>query len=425
MIRQLSDAQKSTNKYDPYMLKIKSTQNMKITATLIVYSLLLIHSHIVTAAQDNEPAITMNQLLLQSIKRIGNKNYHTIEQVNDVSPWLAAAPSVRLSLLQSDNSFGNDEYEISVNLPIKTRQHRRLDSALVENSENLKAMANNSRKLLISGLIRESLWSYILAKKMHEIESKKYDWLKKQRTILLDLIAVGDKSSQGLLFLEKRLLNAELLMLELSQQAEMKISQYEKITGSRNIPQNYIEASIANHEMRFNSHPQVQVIQSELEQSTLIYHQSGSASDPWNVALTAKEVRNIDINEKQLGVQLEIPLAFTNRKTQVNKSIWLKEQTDLSFTQQNLYRTFISQFAALKTEHSFLLQKQTILLKQKDLTKDIFSQLHTLQNSNELELDIFYQRMVELQASIYQAELNQIYINQNQSRQNQLVGVSL
>ena len=91
----------------------------------------------------------------------------------------------------------------------------------------------------------------------------------------------------------------------------------------------------------------------------------------------------------------------------------------------NFEQLFTNEITQLKSEHRFLLEKQKLLQQQSDKTKQIFSQLEQLRNNNELNRDLFYQRMVNLISISHQAELNQLYINQNQSRQQQLAGVSL
>lgn len=368
---------------------------------------------------------TRSQLLTNSLERMQFLPSVGNEELKDISPWLANAPSLQLSVMKSNESLGSDEYQVSLNLPIKSSQHRRLDKALVASSKQIKYANSTIQSLLLSGLIRESLWGYVLATKQQEIEEKKNLWLKQQRVNVNKLINVGARTVESLLFVDKRLLDSNLLILELKNESAIKLSQYKKLTGTTQLPTNRVEESVQDFEYLITQHPDVKMMKIALEQSNLAFEQSGNASNPLNIAFTARDVETIEFNDKQLGVQFEVPLSFANKKTQLSKSVWLNEQIDISSQMQNYYLILSSQFEALKTEHIFLINKQKLLLEQAELTKKIIARLESLRSNNELEQDIFYQRMIDLHASIHQADLNQIYIYQNLSRQNQLAGVSL
>jgi|GEM_PF-1977053 len=400
----------------------------KILKLLFLFSIFLtyqVFSQDVTEVAEHQEQLTRSQILDNSVDNMSFTPFTGKQELEDISSWLANAPSLQLSIMNSHKSLGSDEFETSINLPIKSNQHRRLDKAMLVSSKQMNRTNLALQKLMLSGLIRESVWDYVLAIKKEEIEQKKKLWLEQQRENIVELINVGDMTAESLLFLDKRLLDSNLIILELKNEAAIKLSQYQKITGSKQLPSDKVEESIKGFKQLINQHPKIEALKIALEQSNLNYEQSGSSSSVWNVALTTRDVKNIDFDDKQLGFQIEVPLSFSNKKSQANKTVWLKEQMELSNQLQSFYIALSSQYEALKTANKFLLKKQKLLQEQAQLTKKIVSKLKLLRSNNELEQDVFYQRMIELQTSIYEKEINQVYIYQNLSRQNQLAGVSL
>ena len=141
--------------------------------------------------------------------------------------------------------------------------------------------------------------------------------------------------------------------------------------------------------------------------------------------MSATEITTNGVNDRQYGLAVEVPIGLRKNTSQSDQSTWQIEQNELSDQLMNFEQLFTNEITQLKSEHRFLLEKQKLLQQQSDKTKQIFSQLEQLRNNNELNRDLFYQRMVNLISISHQAELNQLYINQNQSRQQQLAGVSL
>ena len=94
------------------------------------------------------------------------------------------------------------------------------------------------------------MWEYKIAVKKSEIEKIKLDWLNKQQIQLAQLVQSGS-SNLDLLFVEKQILDAQLLILEFNQQAGMRLIQFENITGEKNIPENFYENGHIKYEWNF------------------------------------------------------------------------------------------------------------------------------------------------------------------------------
>ncbi len=374
----------------------------------------------VAALEDFSPQV----LLAKSLNRLDVNQFASTEKLSEVSDWLVGLPSVSLSLLNSDNNLGTDEYELSVNLPFKTRARKNLDKQLLLQSQSFVAIAQKRQALFVSGLIRESIWQYKIALKQHEIEQNKLNWLNKQMVLLNQLVKSGG-SNLDLLFVEKQVFAEKLLLLELEQQVQLRQKQFRQITGEDTVPKNFYEDGINDERAIFAQHPNVQQLQLSMQQADVLYELSGKSSNPINVSLTALDIRATGANDRQYGIGIEVPIGLGKSKTQADSSNWLQQQNSLSNQLITFERTFSTQFLALRNEHKFLSQKQSLLEQQALKTQQIFNKLEQLRNNNELNQGLFYQRMIELIAAMHQGELNQLYITQNQSRQKQLAGASL
>jgi len=363
-------------------------------------------------------------LLSQSLNRFDLNKFDNEKEVNEVSSWLVGLPTIQLSLQQSDRKLGTDECQISLNLPFKSRTRINLDKQLLNTSKSFKNIADKKKALFVSGLIRETIWNYKIAIKKRDVEEMKLDWLEKQQSLLVKLVQSGG-SNLDLLFVEKQLLEVKLLILEFNQEAQMRLIQFQGITGETTTPEKFFEGDITDELTVLNRHPTVQQLQLAIEQSSIKYKLAGKPNSPINLSLTTLEINAVGANDRQYGIALEMPIGLRKSKTQTDHSIWLQEQNDLSDQLMTFERNFLTLFSELKGTHQFLNKKQALLERQSIKTKQIFAKLEQLRKNNELNPGLFFQRMIALITSIHQVELNQIYIYQNQSRQKQLAGVSL
>ena len=365
-----------------------------------------------------------HQLLTSSLNRFNETQFDSAEELQQVSSWLHGLPTVQLSTLQSDNNLGDDEYELSFNVPFKSAARRNLDEQLRQITETYKSVVHKKRALFISGLLRETIWNYRVAEKQQSVEQSKLDWLHKQQTLLAQLQQSGN-SNLDLLMVENQIIETELSILTFKQEAQSRLIQFQNITGENTIPEWFYENEVVAATSLLNQHPSVEQLQLALQQSSVKHQLAGKASHPINLALSATEITAYGVNDRQYGLAVELPIGMRKNTSQTDQSNWQIEQDELSDQLMNFEQLFSNQITQLKAEHHFLLEKQKLLQQQSDKTKKIFSQLEQLRNNNELNRDLYYQRMVNLISNSHQAELNQLYINQNQSIQQQLAGVSL
>ena len=130
------------------------------------------------------------------------------------------------------------------------------------------------------------------------------------------------------------------------------------------------------------------------------------------------------MTDKQIGIQLQVPLS-RNKTGQADKTTWLQEQSQLTSDYKKLKDDLTLKLKELINEHAFLLSKQQLLEEKSKNAQQILNKLTSLKSSNEIERDLYFQRVIDLQEDLNSHNLNQLLIYKNQAMQNQVIGVVL
>ncbi|MCB1593756.1 MAG: hypothetical protein KDI76_02485, partial [Xanthomonadales bacterium] len=104
---------------------------------------------------------------------------------------------------------------------------------------------------------------------------------------------------------------------------------------------------------------------------------------------------------------------------------WLQEQSQLTSDYKKLKDDLTLKLKELINEHAFLLSKQQLLEEKSKNAQQILNKLTSLKSSNEIERDLYFQRVIDLQEDLNSHNLNQLLIYKNQAMQNQVIGVVL
>jgi hypothetical protein len=368
-----------------------------------------------------EDASTQHPLLISSLN---NHKNQVITEIAQVSNWLTELPTVNLSVLNSTQSEGSDEWELGVNLPFKTPTRKRLDKQLANLSVKVANTVKTEQALLFSGLIRESIWNHQIAAKKLEIEQFKMQWLEKQRKAA-NLLSESNGTRLDVLLVEHQINQTKVQLLELKKEVNTRLKQFQNITGVVQVPADFYETVPLMQVDRLQNHPGFRQLQLAVEHSEINFELAGKANTPVNLILSTVATRSPGYDDRQYGVGVAVPFGTTHRKSQQELSSWQQEQASLNQQINQFKQQFESEMIRLQSEHQFLREKQPLLEQQSIQTQQIFQQLEQLRASNEMNQGLYYQHMVNLLSNIYLAELNQLYINQNQSRQQQLAGAPL
>ena len=224
---------------------------------------IMLLAQVLSFAASADGGTQSHDLLTSSLGKFNEKKFDSAEEIQQVSSWLHGLPTVQLSTLQSDNNLGDDEYELSFNVPFKSPARRNLDEQLRLITEAHKAVVDKKRALFISGLLRETIWNYRVAEKQQAVEQSKLDWLNKQRTLLAQLQLSGN-SNLDLLLVENQIIEAELSIM-----AFKRLQQFQNISGESTIPEWFYEDEVVAAATLLNRHPTVEQLQLTLQQSSI------------------------------------------------------------------------------------------------------------------------------------------------------------
>lgn len=365
---------------------------------------------------------TIHSIMSDGYNKLIVQNLDT--NTNDVYKFLTSAPTLQLGYLNSNKNLGSDETELIINFPIKTIKHFRIENQIKNHYETFRKDLEENLKLYVSGLVRSSLWDYKIAQFQLQTEINKITFLKQQRETLSSLNQLGDASNEILLMLDNRIIDTQISILTLENDVQSQLEKYIQITGVDVIPGNFTEQAVISSGSVFSNHPALKLIQNSMEYSQLLFDESALQNSPWNVSAIAKEVKSFDLTDKQIGIQLQVPLS-RNKTGQADKTTWLQEQSQLTSDYKKLKDDLTLKLKELINEHAFLLSKQQLLEEKSKNAQQILNKLTSLKSSNEIERDLYFQRVIDLQEDLNSHNLNQLLIYKNQAMQNQVIGVVL
>lgn len=341
------------------------------------------------------------------------------------SSWLAGLPSLSLSYLGSDERYGTDEAEVSVNLPVKSGRRRNADNKLTALAADLDEMSLRERKLYYSGLIRESVWSYSLADTRRRFAADKrrllHDLEQRQR----ELLAANAASEYSLLLLQMELVAVEIAQQEYQQEARLWLERYRQVTGLGTLPAELREPAPANNSFQPGQHPRLRALELAHRQRVQLLRADSAEAADWNLSVTAKNLDTAGYDEQQYGLGVEIPLSAFPVARQAENSEWRSAERDYLLARDQLLQEMGGSWEKLLIQQESLQQKQSLLDRSNQLASRIADQLAQLQASNEIAQEIVLRRMMDAIDTRAEAAVNQLLIQQNNAMLCQAAGLSL
>jgi len=341
------------------------------------------------------------------------------------SSWLAGLPSLSLSYLNSEDRYGVNESEMSLNMPVKSGRRRSADKALQTLATGLDGVAHQLRRLYYSGLIREAVWSFRLADTRRQFAAKKRLVLLELEQDHQELLAAGTASEYTLLLLQTEIVQIEILQQDTLQETRFWLERYRKLTGLRVMPVNIVEPALQPDGFGPSQLPQLQSLElAHQQRQQLLFANSPQASD-WNLALTAKHLDSKGYNEQQYGLEVEIPLSVFAVSRQADNSEWRSAEREFLLARDQLLIEFSASWEQLLNERDTLQQKQSLLARSQQLAMRINEQLAQLHGSSEIAQEIVLRRTMEALDTRAEFALNELLIQQNNAMLRQAAGLSL
>lgn len=341
------------------------------------------------------------------------------------SSWLAGLPSLSLSYLDSDERYGTDEAELSINLPVKSGRRRSADKQLNTLGLELDDVSRRQRELYYSGLIREAVWSYQLADTRRRFAADKRQLLLELERRQSELVAASAASRYSLLLLQMELVDVEIAQQDYLQEARRWLERYRSVTGLGTLPADIREAAPATDHFPGDLHPQLQSLELAHRQRLQMLRANSAQAADWNLSLHAKNLDTAGDDEQQYGLGVEIPLSALPVARQADDSEWRSAERDYLLARDQQLRAVKDSWEQLLIEQETLRQKQSLLDRSEALAGRIADQLSQLQASNEIAQEILLRRMMDAIDTRAEVAINRVLIDQNNAMLRQAAGMSL
>ncbi len=369
--------------------------------------------------------LSLKEVLAVTMERSKFRHGSLEQKPYSSSSWLASLPSIGISYLNSDKQQGTDETELSLNLPIKSASHRRIDKKLQALAEEFEAINLQQKSLYLSGFIRESVWSYRVAAAQRESASRKMHLLNQLAKQYQALFAAKTISEYSLLRVQKEWFDAQITELGYQQEVQRWLQQFRTITGLGSIPGTIVEDTLDTSQFSLQQHPQIRLLDVAWSQKQQMMLVSRNQSDPWNVKLSAKNVDSPDFQDDQFGIGVDIPLSFVDISSELQQSEWQQERQSVDRDRDELQLGLQHRWSMLLNE-SRVLQKQRELLKQSsELSERIAQQSKKFRKLNEIGEEMVLRQLIDAVDAQSRFSLNEIYIQQNNAMLRQAAGIPL
>jgi hypothetical protein len=341
------------------------------------------------------------------------------------SSWLAGLPSLSLCYLGSEERYGVDESEVSINMPVKSGRRRSADDKLKTLSVEQDEVGLAQRRLYYSGLIREAVWSYRLADTRRRYASDKRVLLLEMERRQKDLFAASAASEYPLLLLQTELLDVQIAQEDYLHDSRQWLQRYRQLTGLTTLPTDIREAQSVEADFQPALLPHLRMLELGHRQVRQLLRANSAQADDWNLSLTAKNLQTDNYDEQQYGVGLEIPLSGLDVARQSDNAAWRSDQRTYLQARDQLLNESHANWERLRNAHETLNNKQRLLEQSEQLASRIAKQLAQLQASNEIAQEIVLRRMMDAIDTRAAVAINQTLIEQNNAMLRQGAGISL
>lgn len=334
--------------------------------------------------------------------------------------WLSAPPTLAASYLGSNETQGTDETEISLNFPLKSPRQRRSDTTLLNAEPALHAALNRYRAWYLSGVLRQLYSDHAVAEAQISLLERKAAIFDEVRKQLQQRVMAGSAERFELIALQRAGLDVSEQLTGLYQRRDNALEQFTVLTGFQQFPATTLAPLPVD--LDYANHPQLQWLELNYERDLADARSSSQDNTPWNVAIVGRELDSPALQERQVGIAVEVPLQLGGRARSIQTQSLLRalhreflQQRDQ--LQQDLRRQWNNEQTTLYALRER--QRQTENLFNPD---DLEALLKATRKSNELPIEIKVSRLAALLQSATEASLVSARIAAVEARIRQLSG---
>lgn len=341
------------------------------------------------------------------------------------SAWLATNPLVSVGYLQSDRQQGTNEAELTLTLPIKSRQQQSLDrllkSALIDN----KKQHQTTLRLYLSGIVRELVWQQELVALRLAQTTEKINFLADLASNYQALYEFEQLSRLSLLLIEQEQLAAQMEQLELQELQTGVINRLRKFTGLTNFPEKIVEPAWHSQQFKVSQHPNIVQLDSQWQQQLVRLQKNKNQSAGWNLSISAKNLSSEQITETQLGVSAELPVTWFDVQNVANVNEWTVLRNQYEQSRTELVLNVQQRVEQLLSQLTYLQKKQQMLEQSRTISKSIIGETSALIERSQINQEQAIKHMLSAFVTKAQYSQNQLLISQTNARLRQAAGISL
>ena len=376
----------------------------------------------------NHNSISLQQVLQSSFARASHNNQQE-KLTNDNSPesrrWLAAPARIQLGLLNSQETSGTDETEISLNLPFNSNFALKINDQLISVNEKIVEIFDQLLSLRLSGIIRELVWEQKIAIAQQKYYNKKLSVLTQLEKNSEELFAAGESSDYGLLVVQSEKNNTRIELLFNQKEQQRILKKYQNISGLNRFPMVIDEPILRLKELSVLSHPSLKSLEHQWKQQQLMIQSQSGSAEPWYLSLIAKKQDSQSFSEDQVGISFEIPLTISERNNQSNQNNWLQAKQQFESDYQKTMMTLQNRLDENKIQEQYLLDKSDILQNSVKLSRQIMEKLDGLQAQNEIGQEVVLRRVLQALSIQNESDILKILLKKNNAMSRQVLGMTL
>ncbi len=348
-----------------------------------------------------------------------------VDMVDEGSSWLAAPPVFSASYLASNRTWGTDETELSVSLPLQSPEHRRRNEELRRVDPQLAEAAAALRRWQLSGWLRDIYADRQrgrLALALAEAEQQALESLAERAQAQKQ---AGSLPPYDLWVIEQELRAARTRVARQQAALDKLADSYVELTGLSQWPPRAGESGSIPAAPGYENHPQARFMRALSEQGLAAVRAGSASLTPWSFGLVGREFSMSDRTEWQYGVSLNIPLGTGKVAKSVAVSSGERTLRRQFFLELDAWRAALRRrWAEVDAEREALLEEQRLLAADEALAA-VGRQLETLQVSGEIPIENRVQRRLALLRAQRRPAIVEAEIEATEALLRQLAGESL
>ncbi|MEE4276959.1 MAG: hypothetical protein V2I82_00665 [Halieaceae bacterium] len=339
--------------------------------------------------------------------------------------WLAAPPTLSAIYAASDRSWGTDETEVAVSLPLQSPEHRRRNERLRAIDPELAEAGQALRRWQFSGWLRDLYARHqraVLARDLAEREVAALEDFATQASAQAD---AGSLPPYDLWVIRQELRAARARLAQQQAAVAGLDRSYASFTGLAAWPAAAGEPSMLPMNPHYAEHPQARFMEANQTQALAALRAGSASLTPWSVGLIGREFSMANSVERQYGVTLNIPIGGVDANESVSVRSSERAMRHQYLLQVDSWRADLRQrFSDLRAEREALLAERALLLAD-DAVRDLGRQLETLQLSAEIPIENKVQRRLTLLRARSRPDVLAVEIAAAEAQLRQLAGDSL